>query len=135
MNSFLCVRSFLPFVQWSFTEGAVHEFACHHNLIWIVCGICSLCLDRPWSSLWLFQAFCGNCCMCSHNIEEWMDGWLLWCFTECCVKSIAWFDKHHSVVIFSCWIFLAEKSKCVLRIWTKGSKEASVQRMHGTWHQ
>jgi len=36
-----------------------------------------------------------------------------------------------SVVIFSHWVFLAEKSKCVLRTWTKGSKEASVQRMHG----
>lgn len=108
------------------------KFECHHNLIWIVCGICSLCLDRPWSSLWLFLAFVEYA-PCA--VITWMDGLLLLCCTEYYVESIAWFDKHQSEVVFSCWIFLAEKSKCVLRTWTKGSKEASVQRMLGIWHQ
>jgi hypothetical protein len=35
------------------------------------------------------------------------------------------------MVILIPWIYLAEKSKCVLRTWTRGSEEASVLRMHG----
>jgi hypothetical protein len=39
------------------------------------------------------------------------------------------------MVILTLWYFLVEKSKRVLRTWTRGSEEASVLRMHGIWLQ